>query len=352
MKRDLCWMIKTQMQGGGNYKPGAPTYDVSAPPSILHQTDWLCYFLDFKNSGDPSRPGVDFFNCGLVTRPDGDWLLARRSEWRSNMAFGFNTVTAFRMDKLNPHSPHPVGYKPMYADEHFEDPRAVYFEGKTWVSGTNFVWSPNYSGAHQILVECDDKWECIKRHDPVFGGNGISVYANKRNEKNWVWFFYEGRPHMVYMSLPLMIASFTNTFGSTHVYQDRPAGFDWAYGEPRAGTPPMLVDDEYWVFFHSSVHSDRFNKRHYHMGAYAFESKPPFRMTRCTNKPLLSGSNVDRGGGDKPLVVFPCGTIFRNGFWLISMGINDLDCAIIRIPHDELVPRTKQFIKTQTLVTV
>ena len=76
--------------------------------------------------------------------------------------------------------------------------------------------------------------------------------------------------------------------------------------------------------------------RRYHMGCYTFDAKPPFALKRYTQLPILSGSQHDRFAHPKPLVVFPCGACLRDGVWQISMGVNDLDCALMEIPHSEL----------------
>ena len=39
----------------------------------------------------------------------------------------------------------------------------------------------------------------------------------------------------------------------------------------------------------------------------------------------------------KPMVVFPCGALFKDGKWTVSMGINDMASAWIEIPMDHLI---------------
>ena len=113
---------------------------------------------------------------------------------------------------------------------------------------------------------------------------------------------------------------------------------DWIFGEPRGGTPPVLIGSEYWSFFHSSLPwAGKGKLRHYHMGVYAFEAKPPFRITRMTSRPILSGSHRDVLAEKKPLVVFPCGAIIKDGEWTVSLGVNDLASAWIEIPHEQLL---------------
>jgi predicted GH43/DUF377 family glycosyl hydrolase len=118
---------------------------------------------------------------------------------------------------------------------------------------------------------------------------------------------------------------------------------NWDYGIIRGGTPPVMTDngDEYLTFFHSRLPDEKHRWRYY-MGAYAFESQPPFRITRITTEPLLAGSSADVWSKDKPLVVFPCGSRLKDGKWLVTMGVNDLASAWIEIPHADLEPLLKK----------
>lgn len=75
------------------------------------------------------------------------------------------------------------------------------------------------------------------------------------------------------------------------------------------------------------------------MGAYAFESKPPFRITKITLEPLLSGSRYDGGMPDKPPCVFCGAAIYRDNRWLVTFGVNDIKCGYAYIPHKELLER-------------
>lgn len=343
-----CPLISKQLRRGGGGGNIPPKFDAEHPPSISLQSEWPCYAFDFSKSEAPPRPGTDYLNCGLVARPDGDWLLVRRSVWKPNFAFGINDVLAFKLDCVTPTVATAVDYSRGFPDEHFEDPRALYWGGRTWVSGTNFIWYPKFSGCHQILVESGPDWKCLKRHDPDYGGNGKRLYDTNRNEKNWIWFFHDNKPHLIYMTTPHEVVRFSDDFMKVEeVYKTEAPGLRWAHGEPRGGTPPVLVNGEYWSFFHSSVDWCPHGTRRYFMGAYSFTPEPPFKVLRFTPKAILMGSDFDRCAKDKPLVVFPCGAIIRNGRWLVSLGVNDLDCAFIRIPHSELMAATRPIIRPQ-----
>src|ERR1700677_2055307 len=135
-----------------------------------------------------------------------------------------------------------------------------------WLSCCNFIWGPTWTGAHQILCEISNDWKMIRRHDVVYGGNGNHVGGNNRWEKNWLWFFHDGKPHMIYTVLPHVVVEFDATFNAVKQYvTDAKPKISWPWGDPRGGTPPVLIGDEYWTFFHSSCDWKEMVSRRYHM---------------------------------------------------------------------------------------
>jgi len=318
-------------------------------PSILQQTKWRCSFFDF---GKAQSKEYTYFNCGLVDRPDGLWLIARRSKNEKRIRIGFNDMVAVRLaeDTYLPQYMVPIVTQHFFSREHFEDPRAIYHKGTTYVAACNFLivdpYGLHWTGAHQTLslvptVAEKKNWPVVRRIDPVYGYNGATIEAKKGAEKNWLWFFHEDRLHMLYSAQPHVVTRWTNDFKVEYEYRtgepEKP--LPWAYGIMRGGTPPIRIsDDEYLTFFHSSLDTkDKYHRRYY-MGAYTFKAQPPFNVTRITTEPLLVGSWQDVWAERKPLVVFPCGSRLKDDKWLVTMGINDLACAWIEIPHAELEP--------------
>lgn len=301
------------------------------PPGIVSQTPWPVRFIN------ELPKDADYFNCGLVDRPDGRWLVTRQARGAEGNPFGVNNVVVFPMrDGKVCGDGQLVQQVRVSQDEHFEDPRCFYFNGKTYLSMCNFVWGKVWTGAHQILCEVDDNWVVRKRYDVVFGKNGNHVGTNTGMEKNWLWFFHDAVPHMIYKTQPHIVAAFSPSFNPTARYETFSNGINWPWGEMRGGTPPVLIGDRYWTFFHSSTSWAETGSRRYHMGAYTFEAKPPFRKLSYSIRPIFSGSQYDTWAHPKPLVVFPLGSILKDGRWAVTMGVNDLNCAIAEIPHSEL----------------
>lgn len=315
-------------------------------PSILQQTKWRCGFFDFRKA---EVPGISYFNCGLVRRPDGLWLVTRRSRNEKNIRIGFNDIVPFLLNEnsMQPEFGRKLLVPVSFDREHFEDPRAIYHRGITYVSACNFIVTGNgsgWTGAHQVLLKLDhvstQEWKVTRRIDPIFGNNGARVGQDKGMEKNWLWFFHEDRLHLLYQASPHQVVRFTDNFEADFVYESGEGKtLPWNYGIVRGGTPPVRVGDEYLTFFHSSLKTNDKYHRRYYMGAYMFEAYPPFRMTRFTTDTLLVGSGQDRWADRKPCVVFPCGSELKDGKWLVTLGVNDLCSAFIQIPHDDLLER-------------
>ncbi len=308
---------------------------IDEPPSIVDQAEAIgchCAFYDFRKA---KVPGIDYYNPALLQRDDGLWLITRRSCFRHDLKYGFNDLMTFKLDDLHlPQFGFPIRI-PSDKAEHFEDPRITIHNGRYFLSATNFIIYPNrtWTGAHQALIEIDHEWRTIKRYDPVYGGNrGKNPKFQRGDEKNWLWFSHDGALHMIYMTRPHVVLRWNEKFSEAEEWTTKIGHPAWKHGQPRGGSAPIRIGDEYFSFFHSSI-DWRGSLRRYAMGAYAFEAKPPFTITRMTTKPLLVGSLNDPWALGKPLVVFPCAAILNKEWWTVSLGVNDMVSAHFMIPH-------------------
>jgi predicted GH43/DUF377 family glycosyl hydrolase len=306
-------------------------------PPIKEQAAQAGWKAGIYSFGKAEMEKVDYFNPSLVERPDGTWLIVRRSVFEDRLRFGRNDIMAFKLEENRPLYGRKVKIPFMQEGEQFEDPRAVYWQEKTWIGACNFVWhGKTWTGAHQILAECDDSWIAQVRHDPIYGKNGGGIGQNHGHEKNWVWFVHKNKMHMIYQGPPeQVILKFDTMSRPTDIIPGPREDVPWGHGIIRGGTPPVLVNGEYWTFFHSSTEWKPPYRR-YFMGAYAFENKPPFRVTKITPQALLIGNQHDYWQPRKPLVVFPCGALLRGDKWLVTLGVNDLKCGFVEIPHEDL----------------
>lgn len=310
------------------------------PPSILTQAKrqgFRCEFYDFRSG---KTDGVEYYNPALLRRKDGLWLITRKSLLHPELTYGVNSLMAFKLDENHlPQYGIPIEV-PQSRGQHFEDPRVCEHDGRYFLSACNFIIHPDrtWTGAHQVLLEVSEEWRVLRRFDPIYGNNGKGVRHNKGDEKNWLWFWHGGELHMIYQTRPHIVTRWDNTCCVAEEFVTYEGSPNWTMGHPRGGTAPVRVGDQYFCFFHSSTPWTHLQRR-YHVGAYSFDAAPPFRIRQMTAKPILSGSQSDPWAKGKPLVVFPCAALFDGNEWVVSMGVNDLVSAWLRIPHAKLLKR-------------
>lgn len=298
-------------------------------PSITSQTLWPCGYYNF-----PNRYKTQYFNPSLVDWQQNRWLVARRRRFAIHP--GHNDIVMWRVSQTNTLlSEHPVKIPTTRLDEHWEDPRAIRIGDDLWISYSNFYTRCLY--VHQGMARINRLLQATDICHPVYGGNGRTIHANSAHEKNWLWFVDRlGIVRMIYAAWPHTIVRFDRD-GTSHTTTAK--GFRWTKGIVRGGTPPVYVaaDNLFWTFFHSSVElGPTPPRRRYYMGAYGFESSPPFRIMWRTSRPLLVGSENDPRDQGAPLCVFPCGALLDGLTWHVTLGVNDCACAWLKVPHEEL----------------
>ena len=75
------------------------------------------------------------------------------------------------------------------------------------------------------------------------------------------------------------------------------------------------------------------------MGAMLIKAGKEFETLAVSKRPILRGSEI---GGDtsrfhfKPNVVIPYGAIEHEGGWLVSVGVNDSQCLLVKIKEKDL----------------
>ena len=158
-------------------------------------------------------------------------------------------------------------------------------------------------------------------------------------EKNWVPFDYQGLMLLSYSLAPHQI--FLPVHGEerceTIAYTD--TANPWQWGTLRGGTPALLMGDHYLAFFHSSIPIASIQSKgksivHYFMGAYLFESKPPFSIQKMSPHPIVGKTfyNGEFHQTWKPLrVIFPCGFVHNDQYIWISYGRQDHEAWIVKI---------------------
>lgn len=192
----------------------------------------------------------------------------------------------------------------------------------------------------------DNRWLLIKnlRYD----------HQRKRIDKNWTPFFYEGEMYYSWFLQPHTVLKPLNNTNEIIEYSNcegRKA--NWKFGGPRGGTPAYLLNKENYIgFFHSSVLNTNNDFRQYYMGAYTFDTSPPFCMKKTSQWPIYFPGiyaapepalpYIDWVPGlEGILVTFPGGFVeTKNGGkpqYVVAYGAGDSQCNLMWIDKEKLL---------------
>lgn len=233
-------------------------------------------------------------------------------------------------------------------EESCEDARLFVFKNELWMNFVVSNWPtfPACQVKHAKLSK-PDHWR-ISDKDLYWISNRQTM------EKNHVPLIHDEVLHIVYaQSFPEPDGPQQIIFTPADKREMKNPALRWAYGEMRGGTVPMLFQPsgatvpKLLSFFHSRLDNNPFPVRHrYFIGAVLRRAIPPFDMLFISQRPILRGSEV---GGDsarfhhKPNVVFPLGAVpcvpsvpGVPASWLLSVGINDSQAALVKITEQDL----------------
>ena len=323
----------------------------SATPSVLAQTEWPTGLYAFPESTVPVR----WFNPSIAMWRNIPRLITRQCKYAITPAtHDRNNLTVWELNATLTHvrNEHLITFPNAHPTDQWEDPRATVTPDGILHVGYATHRSPwPRPVSHQALATIDAGCNVTSTLHVEYGNNRTPPIANIGHEKNWLWFWRDdvreqaiASWHIIYRTSPHAVLRINDTGTSTIpriTAQWHEPSFTWPYGIPRGGTPPILHDNLYWSFFHSSLdlHPKRAPRRCYYMGAYAFDSYPPFTPRYYTREPLLTGSTFDARQPQAPLCVFPCGALLNHDVWHVTFGVNDESCGWIKITHSDLTDR-------------
>jgi len=204
---------------------------------------------------------------------------------------------------------------------HVEDPRLFIYDNNLYLS---------YTDGYQ-MAQAKINTETLKAEESFY----IRKPNKNRTEKNWTFFEHDGKLLSIY-DLPSM-EIFEMNGGDWTEFSKSDKKIEWAYGEIRGGATPIKVGDKFICFFHSRT--TILSGYQYHMGALEFEAAPPFKITRITDRPIISGEEISPAIprlSNKIYVVFPCGVIREHDGYAVSFGYNDYECRHVKV-DDELL---------------
>lgn len=267
------------------------------------------------------------YNPSAILRVDNDILMAYRYHHDGTLAtrLAFAQLTYPDLEVVDTFRVN-AGEKTS-----IDDPRLFYgVGGRLWCSFVDGTW-PEIPPKCQVRLGLVEGREIRSAITPKIGKNdGTSL------EKNWIFWADGQELYCLYETSPEHVVF----FGDQRLTCPGPV---WPYGVPRGGTVPLEHGDHYLRFFHSSVRNEFISSPHrYFVGAYLMKKEPPFEVVAVSRKPILYGSEMDdykvkeRPHHWKPNVIFPAGAMPVPGGWLLSCGINDAACALIKITPEML----------------
>lgn len=252
------------------------------------------------------------FNCSITAYQD-HYLFAFRNGWAGSEIFLCELTKDFaaidgslRRLRL---------FRESVSNYGREDPRLFWFRGRLHVMFTGV--SGNFSPTHVCYARLRENLTVEKIYAPH--------YERRRGwEKNWQFFEHEEELYAVYTIAPHRVLKIDGD-QATEAYLTQDA-VPWAAGEMRGGAPPVHIGDEWWSFFHSSLEPG--GKKTYYTGAYAFEARPPFRITRITREPILVGDWNVKPPDQYCAVVFAGGAVRVGDRWIVAHGMYDRWCEL------------------------
>jgi len=341
------------MKIGGHFpgKPFDPAFTGKAPPrrgyvakadEQISQSGWEGGVFEIPSAGGR----LVYFNPAIRDGPTRH-IFARECLWSEHWSSTQNRIVRFDVSGNQLTNPHPIQVELTHPSEQWEDPRVIVAGKKTFIGVA--TWWPGHAPIHvnQRIAELgkgdSGKGErVVSQWSPTYGKNGKNPLWNTGNEKNWAWFEHDKDLHFVYQVDPHIVVTTKgdSIFGaSTTTFTHK-----WTYGQLRGGTNPVRVGDEFIAFFHSSIPWKTIPKygmrRRYFAGAYAFQAKHPYKVTRMTMEPLLTGSEYGPTIPGSPAVVFPCGLLLEGDkSFYVTYGINDCACGWVRIPVEDVLKK-------------
>lgn len=318
-------------------------------PLLRVQADRLG--ASYKTLSTPTATHTYYFNPSLMEWNGKRYLVARKFwmdyehwwDYRSKVSI----MELYEGDRLGPEK---IMQYPLRAlNESVEDPRVSMFGGRpavaacAWMVPTKDIKDHSKIVIHQSLFRLGDDFNSTEILDVPYGGNSTRIDEGFSAEKNWLWFDHEGLHYMIYQAEPHTVCRVVNDgfWKVTEEYRTHNPSW-WTLGTIRGGTPPVRHGDFYYTFYHSSMPWKRVPhygvRRVYYMGAYKFEAKPPFRIVAATQRPLFKGTWNEPMQPGVPAVVYPNGALRDSAGWLISVGVNDCGCGLIRLPDTSLEP--------------
>ena len=252
-------------------------------------------------------------------------------EWRTNLVI--SETSPSHCDE------YIIRFPDKYSDMSHEDGRFFTFNGKLHMSFTLAA----FPGVENVTIPCATGYGELIRDDlgwrvdsVTFPKYGLNNFQGQ--EKNFCFFESGGKLHCIYQCSPEQIVL---RLGEDGVVDEvfRTESPSWKYGEIRGGTQPLSISNRWLRFFHSLNKNGKDRSAWtYHIGAMLMSPTAPFKIEKISSTPVMSGGERLTQGWKywKPAVAIPYGAMENDEGWDVSVGLNDSECAIVRVKKEHL----------------
>lgn len=239
----------------------------------------------------------------------------------------------------------------------YEDPRLFLHNGKAWMSFIRAVYKDGVHWACQGIISVNGLGQWMaptsaffpnwgRNHNDVCKGNGILS-----REKNWTFFSYNQKIHVLYSINPLRVGVMNEDTGEITDISNTMFDSQWGYGIIHGSAGLIPFDGGLLGVFHS-FNDGGDGQRKYHVGFYVVDPTS-WTVTAISKVPFMSAERDESkdlrplGQPYRPNVIFPCGLTEENGELLMSYGWQDCRAMLAYISKDEvrssLMPVTKHY---------
>jgi hypothetical protein len=266
-----------------------------------------------------------------IARHQGRVLMAYRVEsYRTVSSVALCELDAeFRVTRTK-----VVNLPPEPGDVHWEDPHLCEAGGKLHLMALyiRLIVPPV---CHPRVFEVDPDTFSVIREVPLSFGRLGGI------EKNWAPFgLADGKLGFVYSQKPRLVVEIDTKAG-----HESPGVPIAPQGSSLSGRScPVRIGNGYLEFVGGWVrHADQGAR--YWFGAQLVRGVPPYDVLRYTPEPLCWGSEASptihnrRTRAGHPACVFPAGAIIEGSSAIVSLGVNDSYCCLMRFSVPELLER-------------
>jgi len=272
---------------------------------------------------------------GSICHCRGETIMAYRSEAYS----AINTVWMARLNgEFAPISTVQVRI-PDEPGVHYEDPRIAMIGGMLHLMVAHVKFGIPNTCRQRLFILAED-FQPVQEI-PLSYGNMDEGSV----EKNWCPFeMPNGQLGIVYTQRPHFVIEYTTGNG----YQT-PGAKEWIFGNSMNGrTPPLRIEENYYLSFFGGHVKHDFRGTRYFMGAQLFNARMPFDVRHATKRPLVWGSEFSpttlsaRPNSGHPCCIFPAGIIRHGDDVILSCGVNDSYIVLLRYSLGDLINKMSQ----------